>query len=116
MPLNRTAAVVVAILTVAPWAFFVYMFAMLSSGTFPPIPDPNKPEVFFREFNAIFRVQMLFMVVILGLLAFYIMHVFRTDRVRQDKKALWAVVLLLGNLFAMPVYWYHYIWPKTDKG
>jgi hypothetical protein len=42
--------------------------------------------------------------------------VFRTDRVPADKKALWAVVLFLGNFFAMPFYWYFYIWPKADDG
>ena len=30
--------------------------------------------------------------------------------VPQDKKALWAVVIFMGNALAMPVYWYLYIW------
>ncbi len=44
------------------------------------------------------------MALMLGLTVFYIVHVFRTDRVPADKKALWAVVLFLGNLLAMPFY------------
>jgi type II secretory pathway component PulM len=36
--------------------------------------------------------------------------VFQSNRVSADKKALWAVVLFLGNIFAMPVYWYLYLW------
>ena len=53
-----------------------------------------------------------------ALTAFYIVYLFRTDRVPQDKKALWAVVLFLGNTFAFPVFWYLYIWkePAATSG
>ena len=30
-------------------------------------------------------------------------------------KALWAIVLFLGNIFAMPVYWYLYIWKGSQS-
>ncbi len=53
-----------------------------------------------------------------ALSAFYIVYLFRTDRVPQDKKALWAVVLFFANVFAFPVFWYLYIWkePETLSG
>jgi hypothetical protein len=53
-----------------------------------------------------------------ALTAFYIVYLFRTDRVPQDKKALWAVVLFFANIFAFPVFWYLYIWkePETIGG
>jgi hypothetical protein len=54
----------------------------------------------------------------MALMAFYIVNVFRNDRVDKDKKALWAVVLFMGNMIAMPIYWYLYIWreaPAVDS-
>ena len=60
----------------------------------------------------IFPLHFLTMLEIIVLLVIYIGHLFRTDRVPQDKKALWAVVLLLGNMIAMPVYWCLYIWTE----
>jgi hypothetical protein len=48
------------------------------------------------------------------LLAIYIYNVFHNDRVGKDKKALWAVVLFLGNMIAMPIYWYLYVWPDDS--
>jgi hypothetical protein len=47
-----------------------------------------------------------------GLIAFYIVFLFKTDRVPQDKKALWAAVIFLGNMVAMPVFFYFYVWPE----
>jgi multisubunit Na+/H+ antiporter MnhB subunit len=51
--------------------------------------------------------------VVLGATVIYIINVFGNDRVEKDKKALWAVVLFLGSILAMVVYWYLYIWRQT---
>ena len=116
MTLNRPLALAVGLLTFAPWAFFAYFFAHFAS-TIPDFPATGEPpEQFFRDFQWLFRLQMFFMLLVLALLAFYIIHLFRTDRVPNDKKALWAVVLFLGNLMAMPFYWYFYIWPREKGG
>ncbi len=50
-----------------------------------------------------------------ALIAIYIYNVFNNGRVANDKKALWAVVLFLGNMIAMPIYWYLYIWRDRDS-
>jgi len=117
MRLNRPVALLIALLTLAPWAYMVFFFSHVMSqfATFPS-SSTTPPDQFLREFNTIFRIHILVMALVLGLTAFYIVHLFRTDRVPTDKKALWAVVLLLGNLLAMPFYWYFYVWPKGDGG
>jgi hypothetical protein len=76
-------------------------------GDFPPWP-----------FIALFAGHFFTMLFIVGLTIFYVVYLFRTERVPQDKKALWAVVLLLGNMFAFPVFWYLFIWkePETPVG
>jgi hypothetical protein len=35
--------------------------------------------------------------------------------VPNDKKALWAAVLFFGNMVALPVYWYLYIWREPPS-
>jgi len=63
----------------------------------------------------IFPLHLLTMLWILVLMAVYIRHIFKTEAVAQDKKALWAVVIFCANMFAMPVYWYLYIWKKLEE-
>ena len=60
----------------------------------------------------IFPLHILTMLIIAALTAFYIVNVFRNERVDKDKKVLWAVVLFMGSVMAMPVYWYLYIWKE----
>lgn len=66
-------------------------------------------------FKIIFPLHFLTMIWIFVLVAIYIIHIFKTEAVPQDKKALWAVVIFCGNMIAMPVYWYLYIWKKPRE-
>ena len=112
MRLSWPAALAIAVLTVAPWAYLVFFISRFMPA-FETMSSPfTPPEQFFHNFNLIFRLHLLVMVLIVALMAFYIIHLFRTDLVASDKKALWAVVLFLGNLLAMPVFWYLYVWPR----
>ena len=61
-------------------------------------------------FVLIFLLHVFTMLEMFILIAFYIIHLFKNDRIPNDKKALWAIVIFCGSLIAMPVYWYLYIW------
>lgn len=58
----------------------------------------------------IIPLHLLTMLWIISLTIFYMANVFRNDRVNKDMKVLWAVVLFMGSIIAMPIYWYLYIW------
>lgn len=51
-----------------------------------------------------------------GLLVFYILNVYRNNRIAKNQKNLWAALLFFGNIVVYPVYWYLFIWrePKED--
>ncbi|MEO8429942.1 MAG: hypothetical protein ABI592_00425 [Acidobacteriota bacterium] len=49
-------------------------------------------------------------VLALALMLFYLVDVFRNQRVPSDKRALWAGLLVLGSVFVEPVYFWLYIW------
>jgi hypothetical protein len=49
------------------------------------------------------------MLLTLGLLIYYVMHVFKQD-LPEGEKVKWAILLFVGGLLAMPIYWYLKIW------
>ena len=53
---------------------------------------------------------------IFALMAYYIVNVFRNDRVAKDQKVLWLIVVFMGGFIAMPVYWYLFIWREPPPG
>ena len=105
MRLNRPLALIVAALTLAPWAYFAFFFMLAVA---------EQPDPFVDQLDTTLWLHLFVMVLEGALLAFYLIHLLRADRIPADKKALWAVVLLFANLLAMPFYWYFYMWPKAD--
>lgn len=115
MRLGKAGAIIIAVLTLMPWAYMFFFFSFFMSKF--PRPHAQPSDQFVDQFNTVFRLQVVFALFFMALLAFYIVHLFRTDHVRADKKALWAVALFFGHFLAMPVYWWYYIWPRsTDAG
>jgi hypothetical protein len=108
-PYSKLAATIIGFLTLLPVAYIFFFFAVMlifvaGSG------GPN-------EGSFMFLFVMHFAVIILTwcLIGFYIYYLFKTDHVKQDQKALWAVLLFLGNMLAMPVFWYLYIWKPAEN-
>jgi glucan phosphoethanolaminetransferase (alkaline phosphatase superfamily) len=86
--------------------FFLFTFSTMLLG--PTMGDAMPPVMI-----VFFATHFLTMVLILALTVFYIVDVFRNDRVEKDKKVLWAVVIFMGNMIAMPIYWYLFIWKEA---
>jgi hypothetical protein len=113
--MTKGKAITLAVFTVWPFLYmFIFMGLMATmmvtsfSGSAPPSEPP------FLIF-VIFPLHFFTMIEIFVMIVIYIVFLFKTDAVPQDKKALWAVVLFLGNVIAMPVFWYIYIWKKLDE-
>jgi hypothetical protein len=86
--------------------FFLFVFSTFFFISGSAGPDSGPPFLFFL----FFAVHIFTILWIMGLTIFYMVNVFRNNRVDKDKKVLWAVVLFLGSMIAMPIYWYLYIW------
>jgi hypothetical protein len=97
----------------------VYMFLFIGFFFLAVLfgPGPAEPGSGTQPAWALFiGVHLLTMLLILALTVFYIINIFRNDRVEKDKKALWAIVIFMGNAIAMPIYWYLYIWKEAGVG
>ena len=112
--MSKGKVITLGVFTVWPFLYMVLfmcvMFGIMMVG-FSGKPPSSPPTVF----KIILPLHFLTMLEVLALLVIYIVHLFRTERVAKDKKALWAVVLLLGNMFAMPVFWYLYMWKDPSR-
>ncbi len=105
MKLGKTGKVLLGLATLWPIIYMALFFiGAISMVSFAGEQGPP------RLFPIIFVLHFLTIVWAWGLIVFYIVYVFKSDRVPKEKKALWAAVLFLGNMFAMPVFWYLHIW------
>jgi hypothetical protein len=88
--------------------FFGFMYYLLLGG----MGRPESGGGMRSGMIAIIVLHGITMLWDLVLLIIFIYNVFNNDRVDKDKKTLWAVVLFLGSIISMPIYWYLYIWPE----
>ena len=61
--------------------------------------------------------ELLTVLLICGLIVFYMMHIVKTNRISRRQKVIHAVFILLAHILAMPIYWYLFIKPDlaTDS-
>jgi uncharacterized membrane protein len=115
MKMSRPVKIVLLLATLWPLLYMFIFFGVFVSMFFlmaraqggPHTAAGNEPPVWFFS---LFALHLLTMLWSMALTAIYIVNVFKNERVEKDKKALWAVVIFFGNVIAMPVYWYLYIW------
>lgn len=112
MKISRGAAVFIGFFTSLPILYLFYFFAVIIYMIF--IHGKGLGGNFQIHPALIIIPHLAMMLLIICLLIFYIIYLFKTERVPNDKKTLWAVVLFLGNIFAMPFFWYLYIWRKPN--
>lgn len=114
--MSRSRAVMLGFFTAWPFLYMVLFMCSVFGIIIAGILDESRftePPFFFI---LIIPLHFLTILEVIVLMVIYIIHIFRTDQVENDKKALWAVVIFLGNIFAMPVYWYLYVWKNCRPG
>jgi hypothetical protein len=107
--MNKSAKLLLGAASVWPPIYMllfmvVAVYSIFSRGSEPP-----------AIWALIIPLHILTILLSIGLMIFYMVNVFRNDRVNKDMKVLWAVVLFMGAIIAMPIYWYLYIWRKVSS-
>src|SRR4030095_5425561 len=103
--------ILLGIATVWPFCYMIFFFLFMVSSFF--LARAGGDSAIEPSFLLIVPLHFLTMLVITALTVFYIVNVFRNERVDKDKKVLWTIVLLMGSMIAMPIYWYLYIWSDS---
>ena len=63
-----------------------------------------------------FGAHMLTILLMMALLPVYIILAVKDERHDQTMRIVWVVLFCTVNMFAMPVYWYLYVWRKAGRG
>lgn len=108
---SKRKKVLLGIATFWPLIYLAIFFIFTAYQFFVAFTNPPSEENGIPiTFSIIFILHFMTMILMFILIIIYIRNVFKNDRIHKDKKGLWAVVLFLGNIIAMPIYWYLYIW------
>lgn len=112
MHLPRILKVALGLLTAVP-AVYVFLFGMLIARMvlWAATGDP-RAKTMPVPMTDLMWVHLAVMVLLVGLEIFYLLYLFRTDRVPPDERAKWAVALLVVNVAALPLFFFFHVWPE----
>ena len=114
MNLNKPVKIFLGIVSCIPFLYLIFFFGFIAFTFMSTFSNPSVSKTVFNFFPVIFVLHMSMILLMFALIVFYIVYLFQTDRVGQDKKVLWAVILFLGGMIAMPIFWYLYVWKPAD--
>jgi len=109
--MNKPAKIALAVASIWPFIWML-IFVLFIFGMFFMSSNLEQHRGMPLPFILFFAGHFLTMLWMFALTTFYIVYLFRTDRIAQDEKALWAIVLFFGNIVAFPVFWYLHIWKE----
>ncbi len=111
--LNQVRRYVLLVATLWPVAYMVFFMAVIAIAATAGGGDPDAELPI--PFGFLLALHLLTMLITLALIVIYVIDVFRNPRVSQDHRILWLILILLGGLLAMPVYWWlHLRRPHTS--
>lgn len=108
--MNKATKILLGIASLLPWIYIVYFirFALkLLDATSVEESDALFNQMLIPHFSA--------MVLSLLLLAIFIIHIVKNNRLSETAKLFWGIVIVFGNLVGMPIYWFLHIWRDSQK-
>ncbi len=76
----------------------------------------RSPGIFPVAFVVLFAAHMMTILLSLALMPLYILLVLKNDGLDQTLRIVWVVLICMMGMFAMPVYWYLYVWRGKPSG
>jgi hypothetical protein len=118
--MKKSNKVLLGIATIWPVVYiFLFVAAILlmvlfiPNGSGAPGRGPGFSGLVPAAFVGFLALHMLTIFGSFALTVFYIIRVFKTERLDQNLKIAWMLLLFFAGMLAQPVFWYLYIWRET---
>lgn len=109
MRLSKRAKLFVIIATIMP----VVLVALLG---FLAMVGPTADQIIIGNSGIFMTIDLTLRFLMFGLITFYLIFLFKTDSVKSNHKALWAIALVMVAPVAMPIFWYLHVRPSDEPG
>lgn len=101
-------------LTLWPPLYLVLFLVVILIATVQGDGDPDDAG-FLIPFSVLMGLHIGTMLLIIALLIVYIRDAYSNPRIDDNKRTFWAIVLFMGNMIAMPIYWWVYLRREPDR-
>ena len=100
---SKTVNLLIMIFTFLPFIYILFFISVFHS-----MHDSHMRSI-------LMLLHFAYTIMMFCLMGFYISYIFKSPRIDKDKKILWVVVIFIGNIIAMPIFWYLYFLKNFEK-
>ncbi|MDZ4263036.1 MAG: hypothetical protein U1B30_11995 [Pseudomonadota bacterium] len=108
--MSKSIKILWAMFTLLPIVYFIFFISFVSS-----LDQTQSAVELNAQLKHMFYLHIVSMSLMVVLILSYVVYLFKSGIVPKDKRVLWAVVLIAGNMFAMPFFWFFYVWRAPAK-
>jgi len=101
--MRKLLALILLAVTLLPIANILYSIANLHQSVFDAASGGSSQELGTIQ-----------LIMVALLIVAYLILLLKSEGVPNDKKMLWAIALIVFNVLAMVVFWFHYIWKQPE--
>jgi hypothetical protein len=114
---TRKKAILLGLATIWPVIYmFLYMGFVVGLIFYThQLGKQDLPLKIILLFIPVVFLHIITIVTVFSLLAYYVIYLFNSGTVPENHHLLWALVLILCNIFSMPVFWYLYVWRNVNS-
>lgn len=111
--MSNSKKILLGFLAIWPFFYMILFFSFIFYMMFASFSGES--EAFTPLVLIIFPLHFLTMIEIAVALTLYIIHAFKNKSFNSDKRLLWTVVIFMGNIISMPIYWYLFVWKEVKN-
>jgi hypothetical protein len=78
--------------------------------------EPEVPLAFPAGIMLLFGAHFLTIILVMGLMPLYVILAVKDERHDQTIRIIWVVLMCMVGMFAMPIYWFLYVWRERGPG
>jgi hypothetical protein len=104
MQLKKSHKILLLVGAILPLIYMLFFMFTVIFSVFLSVQSKGEPWI-FKHFGYLFLMHGLVMLVIFGMLIFYLIYIFKSS-MDQQTKILWAVMIFVGGPIGMLVFWF----------
>jgi hypothetical protein len=118
--MSKSGKIITGILSFLPLLLFAGYFILFFSFFFQLFMNAGQggkmenPDVFMTQFISMFALIFLMVILTLGLLVYFIIHINNNKKLDSNEKLIWILIIIFVGMIGKPVYWYMKIWKEEE--
>jgi hypothetical protein len=113
--MGRFGKLVLGFVTIWPF-LYIFVFITFFIMTFFGMVTGSHGDGIPLSFKIVFPMHAMTMLIGFILIFVYIVLALKNEHLEGNAKLIWVLVLFLGNMFTMPIFWYLYVWNDPVTG